>query len=344
MVTHTATDGPEGWTTTPVGPRARRWGRLVVPRRALGDDAAETLGLVLQHAADALTVGRLLGDDPVGPELEAQGALLQDLLRSTTLDEQALRARARALGLPTGGALAVVVVGAGQHRDPDTVEEAVVAARMAGVPAIVGRVAAGRTGLVLWCRSAQNATAAIHRVADLLADGQEKVLGAAGPVTAFADLSATLAEAAFVVDVAAATDPGGSHRVWRRADLGARGLLWQLRDDARVLSFVDAELEPLLALEEPARGTMLRMLLTYLDAGGVVTEFARALRLSRPAAYARLDRLRDLLGRDLEQPRTRLSLHLALLALHLVADAAPPPAGRSRHRSASAPRKGWRSG
>ena len=64
----------------------------------MGADAAETVALVLEHAADALTIGRLLGDDPVGPELEAQGELLEDLLRSTALDERALRARARALG------------------------------------------------------------------------------------------------------------------------------------------------------------------------------------------------------------------------------------------------------
>ena len=46
-----------------------------------------------------------------------------------------------------------------------------------------------------------------------------------------------------------------------------------------------------------------------------MTAFAAAVGLSRPAAYARLARLRELLGRDLEQPRTRLSLHLAVLAL-----------------------------
>ncbi len=132
-----------------------------------------------------------------------------------------------------------------------------------------------------------------------------------------------MAEAAFIVDVAASMDPGGPRRVWRGSDLGARGLLWQLRDDAGALSFVDAQLGPLLALEEPARGTMLRMLLAYLDAGGVVTEFACAVRLSRPAAYARLDWLRALLGCDLEQPRTRLSLHLALLGLNQEADVAP---------------------
>jgi hypothetical protein len=68
------------------------------------------VALVLEHAADALTIGRLLSDDPVGPELEAQGQLLEDLLRSSTLDEQALRARARALGLPAGGVLTAMVL------------------------------------------------------------------------------------------------------------------------------------------------------------------------------------------------------------------------------------------
>src|SRR5919106_4586175 len=93
-----AATGPEGWMTTPVGPRSRRWGRLVVPRRVVGDDAAEEVVLVLRHAADALTIGRLLGDDSLGLELEAQGELLQDLLHATSLDEPALRTRARALG------------------------------------------------------------------------------------------------------------------------------------------------------------------------------------------------------------------------------------------------------
>ncbi len=324
---HTSTGGPEGWTTTPVGPRARRWGRLVVPHRVLGEeDAVGTVTMVLEHAADALTIGRLLGEDPVGPELEAQGELLQDLLGSTTLDEQGLRARARALGLPAAGVMAAVVLGTHPDgRDRDTVEAAVVAARTAGVPALVGRIGAGRVGLVLSCRSRESEPATVDRLAALLPSAQAALIGTAGPVTSFSDLSAALAESAFVVDVAASTESGEPRRVWRGSDLGARGLLWQLRDDPRLLSFVDAQLAPLLRLDEPVRGTMLRTLLAYLNAGGVVTEFARAVRLSRPAAYARLGRLRELLGRDLEQPRTRLSMHLALLALEQQPETTPAP-------------------
>ena len=48
-----------------------------------------------------------------------------------------------------------------------------------------------------------------------------------------------------------------------------------------------------------------------------MTAFAETVKLSRPAAYARLARLRQILGRDLDQSRTRLSLHLAMLALQV---------------------------
>lgn len=309
--------GPEGWMTSPVGPRSRRWGRLVVPRRVVGDDAVEDAAMVLRHAADALTIGRLLGDDSLGLELEAQGELLQDLLRSTTLDEPALRARARALGLPTGGVLTVVVVGgaATSRNDRELVEAAVAAARTVRVPAIVGRLSAGRIALVVSCRSRESEAGLVERIVGLLPTGFMTVTGAAGPVTAFSDLAAAVAEASFVVDVAAATGISPPTLVWRASDLGAQGLLWQLRTDPRLSSFVDSQLGPLLQLDEPARVRMLESLAAYLDAGGGMTAFAAAVNLSRPAAYARLAKLRQLLGRDLDQPRVRLSLHLAMLAL-----------------------------
>jgi PucR family transcriptional regulator, purine catabolism regulatory protein len=320
--------GPEGWMTSPVGPRSRRWGRLVVPRRVV-DEAGEDVALVLRHAADALTIGRLLGEDSLGLELEAQGELLQDLLRSTTLDEPALRARARALGLPTAGpgSLTVVVV-AGTRDDRGLVEEAAAAARTVRAPAIVGRLAAGRIALVVSCRSRESEPGIVDRIVDLL---PAAVIGAAAPVTGFSDLAAAVAEAAFVVDVAASIESASiesasiesastesgvtAPRVWRASDLGAQGLLWQLRADPRLSSYVDTQLGPLLRLDGPARGRMLETLAAYLDAGGGMTAFAAAMNVSRPAAYARLGKLRKILARDLDQPRVRLSLHLAMLAL-----------------------------
>jgi len=347
--TDAATTGPEGWLTTPVGPRSRRWGRLVVPQRMVDDEAAEQVGLVLQHAADALTIGRLLGDESLAVELEAQGALLQDLLQSTTLDEPALRARARALGLPTGGVLTVLVLGGafGEERERELVEAAAAAARTVRAPAVVGRLAPGRVALVMSCRSPESEAGTVAEVVALLPEGAVTAAGAAGPVTAFGALASAVAEAAFVVDVVTASATttvlrdSPALRTWRAADLGAQGLLWQLRADPRLLSYVDAQLGQVLRLEDPARRQVLETLSAYLETGSVMTAFAARLGLSRPAAYARLARLRQLLGRNLEQPRTRLSLHLALLALQQssVTSAAPvrrPPqreAGRSRAAS-----------
>ena len=321
MTASTTTAGPEGWTTTPVGVRARAWGRLVVPRRVVGEDAQETLRLVLEQAAHALTVRRVLADDPVAPGLEAEEELLRDLLRASRLDEPSLRARARALGLPRGGVLSAVVVGSAPGEDPRELATVwATAARRAGVPSLVGRLAADRVGLVLSCPTAEAERATVDRVAELVPAGPGSVVGAAGPVAAFAELRDALAEASSVVDVGASPEPEpepgpGAGRVRRSADLGVRGLLWQLRGDGRLAAFVDAELGPVLALPEPARGSVLRSLLAYLDSGGRMTAFAHASGLSRQAAYDRLERMRTLLGARLADPRARLSLHLALLAL-----------------------------
>ncbi|MBL8928073.1 MAG: PucR family transcriptional regulator [Pseudonocardia sp.] len=320
--------GPEGWMTMPVGPRSRRWGRLVVPQRVVDDAVAENVAMVLEHAADALTIGRLLGDDSLGLELEAQGELLKDLLRGTTLDEPALRARARALGLPTGSALTVVVVGASaaDPHDRELLEAAVAATRTLRTTAIVGRLAPGRVGIVAARRSGKGEAGFPERVVELLPSGSVSVAAAAGPVTAFAELASALAEAAFVVDVQAATAPSVPVRIWRSSDLGVRGLLWQLRADPRLLAYVDAQLGALLRLDDRVRGQMLDTLSAYLEAGGVMTAFAVMINLSRPAAYARLARLRQVLGCDLDEPRTRLSLHVAMLALQQDRDLAAPAA------------------
>jgi purine catabolism regulator len=324
---HPSPTGPEGWMTTPVGPRSNHWGRLVVPRR-VGDDAAEEVTIVLRHAADALTIGRLLGDDSLALELETQGELLQDLLNSTTLDEPALRARARALGLPTESVLSVLVVGgtAGDQSDRELLEAAVTAARTAQAPAIVGRLTPGRVALVTSRRSREDDTGLAERIVKLLPSELVSVAGAAGPVTAFAELASALAEASFIVDVTAVMESTGPARVWRSSDLGAQGLLWQLRADPRLMSYVDAQLGPLLRLNERIRGQMLELLFAYLESGGAMTTLAERLNVSRPSAYARVARLRELLDCDLDHPRTRLSLHLAMLALQQVRETPPTAA------------------
>jgi sugar diacid utilization regulator len=75
--------------------------------------------------------------------------------------------------------------------------------------------------------------------------------------------------------------------------------------------FVRDSLGPLLDPETRNRDQLLETLDAYLAAGSV-KDAAAALKLHRHTVLYRLDRLRELLGRGLETPATRLRLQLAL--------------------------------
>ena len=70
-------------------------------------------------------------------------------------------------------------------------------------------------------------------------------------------------------------------------------------------------LGPLLDAKNRNRGQLLETLQAYLAAGSV-KDAATALNLHRHTVLYRLDKLRDLLGGDLDTPATRLRLQLAL--------------------------------
>jgi purine catabolism regulator len=311
--------GPEGWVTTPVGPRAARWGRLVLPRRRTDTDE---VGMVLEQAADAITLLTLMNEDSPGVQLEAQSSLLSDLLESSPIAEKTLCARARALGLATGAAYEVLVLAAGSadiDRERGLLDTAAAAARGTGLPTLVGTLRQGRVGIIVSCTAHEAEADVVHDVVRGLPSGLVRVVGAADPAPSFGDLPHALAEAMHVTDVAAASVDPASRPVWRSRDLGVQGLVWRLRDDPRLLAYVDEQLGPILRLDDPRRSDLLRNLRAYAEADGMVTAFASRIGRSRPAAYARARKLSEVLGCDLDVPGTRLTLYLALLALDLPA-------------------------
>jgi PucR family transcriptional regulator, purine catabolism regulatory protein len=306
--------GPEGWFSTPVGPRVERWGRLVVPRR---DVDVENVGLVLTQAAEAITVLVRIDRNSPGIELEAQGGLLADILGATSASETTLRARARALGLATGGPFAALVVVGGRAEpggDRVLLDATASAVRHLRRPALVGPLRPGRIGVVLACRSAADEEEAVAGLVTRLPAHRVRAVAAAAPAAAFGDLPEALHEALQTADVADASPDPAAHPVWRNRHLGVRGLVWRLRDDRHLLSYVDEQLGPLLRLPEARRTELLRTLRAYVETDGVVTAFAARIGTSRPAAYTRVRRLSEVLDRDLDDPPTRLSVYLALLA------------------------------
>jgi len=344
----TAVGGPQRWLTTPVGVVGQRWGRLVLPEDvALQESAAHPDGgapdaapvgtdqvvLVLERAAETLTIARLLDRD--APEhrgdiaQEAHESLLRDLGRARRADEAELRARARALGLPLRGGYAPLVLhaaggpadgapAAGAPADAalaDAAGRALVESRSAG---LAGVLEPGLVGVLVSAPVPELTADVLPRFARTLVEVARR-LGLPAPALGTAPAGTTLtaagegfAEAGHVALVAASLphhDPGTAYRT---GDLGARGLLWWLRDDPRLQAFVEAHLAPLLA--GPDAADAVALLREHLECAGSMTRLAARLHLSRPATYGRVARLRARLGRDLDDPETRLTLHLAVLA------------------------------
>jgi purine catabolism regulator len=108
------------------------------------------------------------------------------------------------------------------------------------------------------------------------------------------------------------SQPGRSFH--RLEDVRLRGLLHLLRDDARLQTFVEREVGPLLAYDAQHRTTLVELLGTYLDHGRNKSAAADATHLSRPAFYERLHRIERVLGVDLDSVDSCLSLHVALVA------------------------------
>ena len=106
--------------------------------------------------------------------------------------------------------------------------------------------------------------------------------------------------------------PGPAY--FRQADIRLHGLIAQLHDDPRVQSFVEAELDPLLAYEARHGGGLLDLLRQFLAAGGNKSRLARTSHRSRPALYAKLAQIESVLGVRLDDPSSQLSLGVAMMA------------------------------
>ncbi len=326
----TGWDADTGLLVTTVGARGEDWGRLALVR----DDPPEPVDIVLlERAAATVALNRLLARDLEGLERQTHRSLLTSLLAHATPDAEVLL-RARALGVPLEGRrlLGVVVRPgasggphpglAGQARLRDLGEAVAAAARAGGVDALVGAVDDRGIGLlaalsprqrdveVLAALSAEVRRAVRGRLPQL--DADRLVVAAGSLVGGPRDARRSLVEAGQVAD--AATHLSTTAAFLRLPDLRLRGLLQLLRDEPRVQTFVERELGALLAHDAQTGEDLTGSLRAYLAAGRNKSRAAAASHRSRPAFYDRLARVSQVLGADLDDVETCLSLHVALLA------------------------------
>lgn len=102
-------------------------------------------------------------------------------------------------------------------------------------------------------------------------------------------------------------------------------LLHGMRGSPLLAAFVDDQLRSLIEHDRTRAGDLLVTLETYLASGARKSETAKSLCLQRRSVYARLERIGEVIGVDLDRPETRLSLGLALRALQVLYADTPPP-------------------
>ncbi|MEV4165482.1 PucR family transcriptional regulator [Nonomuraea dietziae] len=320
----TSYDASSGWLVTTVGARGQDWGRLIL----LCDAPPGPREMVLaERAATTLALGRLLERHQESLERQAHGTIITGILTHAYADPDEAAARARAVGVPlTGRKLVSVVLRLvdpidqaldGQALLGELAEATASVCRDAKLPALVGALDQDRVGVLLPLPPRTQVEPALTALAERLRamwkPGSTFVLAAGSAVESVRDVRRSFLEAEQVADVAVRQPDGRPY--YRLPDLRLRGLLHLLRDDARIQTFAERELGPLLAHDAQRGGDLTRILRIYLDAGRNKAVAAQKAHLSRPAFYDRLRRLERILDTDLDDVESCLSLHVALLAL-----------------------------
>ncbi|MCC7021978.1 MAG: helix-turn-helix domain-containing protein [Thermomicrobiales bacterium] len=100
------------------------------------------------------------------------------------------------------------------------------------------------------------------------------------------------------------------------ADLGSMRLLYQLRDSRELRQFVHDALGALEAGDQ--RGTLRETVRAFLESAGSHGEAASRLGIHRNTLAYRLRRAGELIGHDVDEPESWLTLHLALRALDVL--------------------------
>jgi purine catabolism regulator len=312
----TTYDGASGWLVTPVGARGEDWGRVIL---VCGGPPAPIDTVLIERAATTLALGRLLTRHAESLERQAHRTLISGIIAQAHADPAEAAMRSRALGVPVDGRqlLALVlrvgkpseVPGISAHaRVLEAADVLAEACRAARIPALVGTLDDLRAGSMLSLGPGVLADEVLGTVAGRVRDRLGPVvIGVGGLAGSIRDVRRSFLEAGQVADVAPGDLP-----FYRLPDLHLHGLLHLLRDDARLLTFVERELGPLLA---HGRGTeLIDALAALLAAGGNKAAAAKASHLARPTFYERLRRIERILGVSLDSAEIRTSLHVALLA------------------------------
>lgn len=294
-----------GWRSTPIRSRGETLGFMGIydPENSRSDDdrfaveyASATIAVELAHrrnlAEVELRLGRDLADDLVA------GARVGDAL-----------ARAEALHYDLGGFQRVVLV-AWETPTPNGVEvSAAVRYALASMhaPALISRRPEATLAVVA---DGHDLSSLYERVSAALTSVRGTI-GIGGRCAAH-DLPRSFAEAARAMRIR--TESRQPLGLSNHDDLGLLRILDTSNDGARLERYVDEWLGPLITHDRQHHSDLVRTLAVYLDSGGNYDRASSALIIHRSTLRYRLSRIRQVSGRDINDPESRLNLHIAIRA------------------------------
>ena len=171
----------------------------------------------------------------------------------------------------------------------------------------------GRTG-------SDSLASQVNEVKRRLETGSEhgtSTLALSGPAYGVARLPAAAREAAFVALLQSETPfPRRVASFESIDDVGVFRLLYPLRDSDELREFVSEALGSLERRDQ--RGTLRATLRAFLESGGSQVDASNRLGIHRNTLAYRLRRIGELIGRDVADPESWLTLHLALRASEML--------------------------
>ena len=326
----TGYDQASGWLIARVGSPGGDWGRLVF---VLGSPPDAGQPVLAERTATTLSLAGLVRDRR-GEETRKRSAhhrLLAALAGREHANPADLEPRALALGLPLTGRrlVAVVIRLAGDETGPGPVADALAAScQDLRLPALAGTLDDRAAAAVLALSPAADHDEVLTLLAARLRAsarlGPADSIGAAAAVTDVRELANAFGDAACAAGAAAHVPEGaaGLPPFARLGDLRLAGLFYQLRTDPRALAFAERELTPLLMHDDRHGTDLLAVLAAYLQAGGNKAETAKRCGVARPTLYERLREIEHVLGASVDEARSRLALHAALLIRELASGSA----------------------
>lgn len=301
-------------------------------------DAADRLAV--DHAAVAIALAMASHDGLEGTREEIEGALAADALRGELRSTEELVRRGAAIGCSFDGlrlaALSVDADGFRSHISLLRMDETQIHALKRALRRAVGEAIreAGCRGITAIYNDSVAAVVGVPRNEDPRArldaiaeatrsrlrsacGGLSVTVGAGTEARSASEVPRSFHEAGLAVRRGKAAGRAAP-AVVHFDDLGVDVLLLALPDPEMVERFVRTELGPLLDGGDRQASALLATLGAYLAAGGNKAAAARSLGVDRRSLYRRLERIRELLGRDVDEADTAARLTVALRGLAIV--------------------------